>query len=207
MPETKLQDFIYTLIMAFVMVYVMICYNIAIHTGGLNNFVFLEAFNGLIYMWPIAIILEFFLIGKIAHKLTFKALDPKKTPSIIISYGISIVIVTFMCPIMSLVATILINKPSLDIFISSWLQSMVLSFPMAMCFQLFYAGPIVRFIFNLLKNKLRNIRNKINFISPLSLPPRFPTSQIRYPLFSIGLNSDSRYRTRVLFILIKLYFI
>ena len=155
MPETKLQDFIYTLIMAFVMVYVMICYNIAIHTGGLNNFVFLEAFNELIYMWPIAIILEFFLIGKIAHKLTFKALDPKKTPSILISYGISIVIVTFMCPIMSLVATILINKPSLDIFISSWLQSMVLSFPMAMCFQLFYAWPIVRFIFNLIfKNKL-----------------------------------------------------
>ena len=160
MPENKLQDFIYTLIMAFVMVYAMICYNIAIHTGGLNNFVFLEAFRELIYMWPIAIILEFFLIGKIAHKLTFKSLDPKKTPSILISYGISIVIVTFMCPIMSLVATILINKPSLDIFISSWLQSMVLSFPMAMCFQLFYAGPIVRFIFKLFKNKLS--KNDVN---------------------------------------------
>ena len=154
MPETKFQDFIYTLIMAFVMVYVMVCYNISIHTGGLNNFVFIEAFKELPFMWIVAIILEFFLIGKIAHKLTFKVLDPKKTPSIIISYGISIVIFTFMCPIMSLIATIFINKPSLDIFISSWLQSMVLSFPMAMCFQLFYAGPIVRFIFNLFKNKL-----------------------------------------------------
>lgn len=29
MPETKFQDFIYTLIMAFLMVYVMICYNIS----------------------------------------------------------------------------------------------------------------------------------------------------------------------------------
>ncbi len=154
MPETKFQDFIYTLIMAFVMVYVMVCYNISIHTGGLNNFVFIEAFKELPFMWIVAIILEFFLISKIAHKLTFKALDPKKTPNIIISYGISIIIVTFMCPIMSLIATIFINKPSLDIFISSWLQSMVLSFPMAMCFQLFYAGPIVRFIFNLFKNKL-----------------------------------------------------
>ena len=86
MPETKLQDFIYTLIMAFVMVYVMICYNISIHTGGLSNFVFIEAFNELIYMWPIAIILEFFLISKISHKLTFKVLNPKKTPNIIISY-------------------------------------------------------------------------------------------------------------------------
>ena len=155
MPETKFQDFIYTLIMAFLMVYVMICYNISIHTGGLNNFVFIEVFKELPFMWIVAIILEFFLIGKIAHKLTFKVLDPKKTPSIIISYAISIVIVSFMCPIMSLVATIFINKPSLDIFISSWLQSMVLSFPMALCFQLFYAGPFVRFIFKLIfKNKL-----------------------------------------------------
>ena len=155
MPETKFQDFIYTLIMAFLMVYVMICYNISIHTGGLNNFVFIEVFKELPFMWIVAIILEFFLIGKIAHKLTFKVLDPKKTPSIIISYAISIVIVSFMCPIMSLVATIFINKPNLDIFISTWIQSMVLSFPMALCFQLFYAGPFVRFIFKLIfKNKL-----------------------------------------------------
>ena len=155
MPETKFQDFVYTIIMAFLMVYVMVCYNISIHTGGLSNFVFIEAFKELPFMWIVAIILEFFLISKVAHKLTFKVLDPKKTPSIIISYGISIVIVSFMCPIMSLIATIFINKPSLDIFISSWLQSMVLSFPMAMCFQLFYAGPFVRFIFNLIfKNKL-----------------------------------------------------
>lgn len=155
MPETKFQDFIYTLIMAFLMVYVMICYNISIHTGNLSNFVFKEAFKELPFMWIVAIILEFLLIGKIAHKLTFKVLDPKKTPSIIMSYGISIVIVSFMCPIMSLIATIFISKPSLDIVIPSWLQSMVLSFTMAMCFQLFYAGPIVRFIFKLIfKNKL-----------------------------------------------------
>ena len=155
MPENKLQDFIYTLMMAFLMVYVMVCYNISIHAGGLSNIVFLEALKELPFMWIIAIILEFFLIGKIAHNLTFKVLNSKKTPSIIISYGISIIIVTFMCPIMSLVATIFINKPSLDIFISSWLQSMVLSFPMAICFQLFYAGPFVRFIFKLIfKNKL-----------------------------------------------------
>lgn len=150
--------------MAFLMVYVMICYNISIHTGGLSNFVFLEAFKELPLIWIVAIILEFFLIGKIAHKLTFKVLDPKKTPSIIISYGISIVIVTFMCPIMSLIATIFINKPSLDIFISSWLQSMVLSFPMAMCFQLFYAGPFVRFVFSLI---FKNLHQKYFMIAQI----------------------------------------
>ena len=47
MPENKLQDFIYTLMMAFIMVYVMVCYNISIHAGGLSNIVFLEALKEL----------------------------------------------------------------------------------------------------------------------------------------------------------------
>lgn len=148
MPKTKFQDFVYTVIMAAVMVYVMVCYNIAIHSGGLQNFVFLEAFKEFPFMYVIAGVLEFFLIGQIAHKLVFKAIDVKKVPNIIVSYAISIVIVSFMCPIMSFIATIFISKPELNQFIVTWLQSMVLSFPMALCLQLFYAGPLVRFIFS-----------------------------------------------------------
>ena len=101
-------------------------------------------------MYVIAGVLEFFLIGKIAHKLVFKAIIPKEQPSIIVSYAISIVIVSFMCPIMSFIATIFISKPEISQFVVTWLQSMVLSFPMALCFQLFYAGPLVRFIFSLI---------------------------------------------------------
>lgn len=150
MPKTKFQDFVYTVIMAAVMVYVMVCYNIAIHSGGLQNFVFLEAFKEFPFMYVIAGVLEFFLIGKIAHKLVFKAIDVKKVPNIIVSYAISIVIVSFMCPIMSFIATVFISKPDMNQFIVTWLQSMVLSFPMALCLQLFYAGPLVRFIFSLI---------------------------------------------------------
>ena len=54
-----------------------------------------------------------------------------------------------MCPIMSFIATVFISKPDMNQFIVTWLQSMVLSFPMALCLQLFYAGPLVRFIFSL----------------------------------------------------------
>lgn len=150
MPKTRFQDFIYTVIMAALMVYVMICYNISLNTGGLKNFVFLEAFKEFPFMWLVAGVLEFFIIGKVAHKLAFKAIDPKKQPSIIVAYAISIVIVCFMCPIMSFIATIFISKPELNQFVVTWLKSCVLSFPMAMCFQLFYAGPLVRFIFGLI---------------------------------------------------------
>ena len=58
MPKTKLQDFIFTLMMAFVMVYAMVCYNIAMDMGGMTNQVFLLAFHEMPIMWPIAVIIE-----------------------------------------------------------------------------------------------------------------------------------------------------
>jgi len=57
--KTKLQNIIFTLIMAFVMVYGMVCYNIAIEKGGMANDIFLIAFHEMPIMWPIAFILEF----------------------------------------------------------------------------------------------------------------------------------------------------
>ena len=71
MPKTKLQNFIFTSMMAFLMVYAMICYNIAIATGGMTNQVFIMAFQEMIVMWPIAIILELFVVEKIVQSLTF----------------------------------------------------------------------------------------------------------------------------------------
>ena len=58
MPENKLENFVFTLIMAFLMVYAMICYNIALNVGGMKDTVFLMAFHELIIMWPVAIVLE-----------------------------------------------------------------------------------------------------------------------------------------------------
>lgn len=53
MPKTKFQNFIFTAIMAFFMVYAMICYNISLNIGGLSNKVFLLAFHEMIIMCPI----------------------------------------------------------------------------------------------------------------------------------------------------------
>ena len=60
MPKTKLENLIFTAIMAFVMVYGMICYNISLNLGGCTNAVFLMAFGELRIMWPVAIVLEYF---------------------------------------------------------------------------------------------------------------------------------------------------
>ena len=70
MPENKLENFVFTVIMAFLMVYAMICYNIALNIGGMKNTVFLMAFHELIIMWPVAIILEMFIMEKPVMTLT-----------------------------------------------------------------------------------------------------------------------------------------
>ena len=62
LPQNKIQDVFFTIFMAFVMVYAMICYNIALNVGGMQNFIFLAAFQEIIIMWPIAIVLELLFV-------------------------------------------------------------------------------------------------------------------------------------------------
>ena len=73
-------------------------------------------------------------------------MTPKTTPAIII-FTISAMIVCIMCPAMSFIATCLFAHPGKEI-IAVWLQKWVLNFPMAMFFQIFFAGPAVRGIFS-----------------------------------------------------------
>ena len=82
MPKNKLQEIIFTILMVFVMVYAMVCYNIALNTGGMSNAVFLAAFRELPIMMPIAFILDFFLVGNLAKKAAFRMVDVKNRTSI-----------------------------------------------------------------------------------------------------------------------------
>ena len=66
MPQTKLQNVVYTIIMAIIMVYGMICYNVALSTGDVTNATFGMALHELPIMAPIAAILEFFIVEKLA---------------------------------------------------------------------------------------------------------------------------------------------
>ncbi len=128
MPKTKFQDFVYTIIMVIVMVYAMVCYNVSINIGGMSNKIF-------------------FIVGKLSKKITFKLLDPKKDNQVLITILISSIIVAIMCPLMSFIGSLLFNYNGISNLIANYFQAWVISFPMALCFQLFYAGPLVRWIF------------------------------------------------------------
>lgn len=148
MPKTKFQNVIFTLMMSFLMVYAMICYNISLNIGGMSNQVFLMAFGEMRIMWPVAFILEFFLVDSLAHKLAFRMVTPQDRP-IVITLAISIMIICIMCPIMSLVATLLFKEPSFG----TWAHTFGCNLPMAFFWQMFYCGPLSRLIFRTLFKK------------------------------------------------------
>ena len=144
MPKNKVQDAVFTAIMAIIMVYGMIVYNVALNTGGVTSETFLLALHELPIMAPIAFILEFFVVGKLAKRLAFSFMKPIDRPQFI-TYAISLMIVAIMCPVMSLVATVLFKELSFGMWVHTWGCNM----PMALCWQMLYCGPLSRFIFRL----------------------------------------------------------
>lgn len=146
MPQTKFQNVIFTLVMSCVMVYVMICYNISLNIGGMQNAVFGMALGEMKIMWPAAFILEFFVVEHLSKKLAFRLVTPGQDKPLFILLAISSMIVCLMCPMMSLIATILFQNAGSEA-IALWLQTTVKNFPMALCAQIFFVGPFVRLLF------------------------------------------------------------
>ncbi len=154
MPKSLGQEILFTIMMVFVMVYAMVCYNIALAIGGLSNSVFLIAFHELPIMMPVAFVLDFIIVGPIAKKITFSKFNPEQTNPVFIILSISICSVWLMCPLMSLAATILFKGGFQKEMLSIWLQTTAFNYPMAAFWQLLVAGPLVRAIFGLMfKNK------------------------------------------------------
>lgn len=148
MPKTKFQNVVFTAIMAIIMVYGMIVYNVALATGGVKNITFLLALHELPIMAPIAFVLEFFLVEKLAVRLAFTFMRPSDRPQFI-TYATSTMIVCIMCPVMSLIATLLFKEPSFG----TWVQTFGCNLPMALLWQLLYCGPLCRLIFRVLFRK------------------------------------------------------
>ena len=84
MPKNKFQDVIFTAIMATIMVYGMIVYNVALNMGGVRGETFIAALHEMPIMVPIAFILEFFVVGKIARMLAFTVMRPDDRPQFIL---------------------------------------------------------------------------------------------------------------------------
>lgn len=153
MPKNKLEDIVLTFIMATIMVYGMVVYNVALNAGGVAGETFFMALHELPIMVPIAFVLEFFIVGKIARKIAFTVMMPDDRPQFH-TYAISICICCIMCPLMSLAATLLFKETKT---FGTWIETWARNFPMAICYQMFYCGPFVRLIFRLLFRRKKTV--------------------------------------------------
>lgn len=146
MPKTKFQDVVFTIMMVIVMVYGMVVYNIGMDMGGMTNQIFLMAFGELPVMGVIGFVLEMLIAGPLSKKLAFCMVTPGKDKMIEVILAISAMTVCLMCPMMSFAATVLFKGVDSQL-IAKWVQLTVTNFPMALCWQIFIAGPLVRLIF------------------------------------------------------------
>jgi len=165
MPKTATQRIVFGIIMALVMVYGMEVYNAALRNGGLTNSVFLIPAGELAVLSLLVMALETFIGGPLARRLAFRLVDPEKDRPIVITLTISVFTVCCMCPMMSLVATIAFKGGFNSQIAATWVQTVALNFPMAFCWQVFIAGPLVRFAFGTLF-----ARQEWNSVQPLPRP-------------------------------------
>lgn len=148
--ESKLQDFVFGVLMVFIMVTFMITYSLSLHNGGLSAELLPAIAKAIWVPTAIAFIVEKLFVGKMAKRIALKLVDPKKSQPIIVTLAISAITVCFMCPIMTLIATVLFEFPGWNLVITNWLQTFTLSFPAALLWNIFYGGPLARFIFKLI---------------------------------------------------------
>ncbi len=143
MPQTRNEKILFSLLMAIFMVYGMETYNHLLISNSFSFSVFLINPIELLYLVIIVIVLETFIGGPLARKIAFRIYStPKSQLSAIIVTQICTVLL--MCPMMSLVATILFKTGLSASIFSVWIDTFCINIIMALLWQLFIAGPLVR---------------------------------------------------------------
>lgn len=153
MPKTKAQRLIFSLLTVMITVPLFVFYNLAIEMGGMSNQVFTASLNIIPKEFIFAITLSVLVAGPLANKIAFSVINPREEKSYIVITAIICSTVMLMCPMMSLVSTIMFHGITSET-IAIWMQNIVINFPFALLTQLFLVQPIVRFIFrSIIKNK------------------------------------------------------
>lgn len=147
MPKTRFESIVFSAMMSVAMAYGMEMYNIAREMGGMSNAVFITALQQTSYMCLIVFVISSLFGNKIGQKIAFRHVTPGKDNPFFITLMVSGCTVAVMCPTMSLVATVLFSGIEDSQFIANWFAKIARNFPMAVLWQLFFAGPVVRLLF------------------------------------------------------------
>ena len=146
MPKTKKEEFVFTLMMCTTMLAMMISYNQVMAAGSLNALTFGSWLHEAAIMGPVIVALEFSVIAPLAHKIAFWLIRNCTHDRIPVPIVISIATVCCVCPMASAAAVLLVRHIT-EGFGAAWLAAFSMNFPVALGWQLFVAGPLVRYSF------------------------------------------------------------
>ncbi|MGN0515568.1 MAG: DUF2798 domain-containing protein, partial [Eubacterium sp.] len=95
--------------------------------------------------------------NRLGKKLADKIIRPQQDNPFFIMLMISSCTVLIMCPTMSLVASVLFNvipaHQSIVNLPAIWIGTILKNFPMALLWNLFFAGPVTRALFKMIFKK------------------------------------------------------
>jgi len=155
MEKTKLQDFIFSVIMVISMVYCMTVYNMALE----NGFTVFTLGDALLYMWPeviAAFFVQRYMGKKVADRVLHNLADVNTAKPSFISVCIAAGNVIIMAPCMTLLVNIMKGGIGPDL-IDRWLPKLAVNFPFALCIQIFYVGPFVRLVYGLIFERKKHV--------------------------------------------------
>jgi len=144
MPVNKKEQLVYTYLMVLFMCFSMVSFNVFLVNGF--SFESLQlAWLTFAIMLPIAFVIEWFIVSKIAMNLIGNFVKETDVLPVVILKS-ALCFVTLMVLSMSFIANIIYGEHP-DGFLIGWLTSIPKNFIVAFLIQVLLAGPIIGFIF------------------------------------------------------------
>lgn len=143
MPHNRIQKLIFMTVTVFLSIHVFVNYNMALAMGGMSNKVFQLAERRVPLEFLIALALQLAGVNRLATRYALRIFDPRRDKPILFPLALSCFTVMMMCPVMTLLLTMLYNGFTPEFF-AQWLQKIFNNIHIAFFSQVFLIGPLMR---------------------------------------------------------------
>ena len=126
-------------------VYCMTVYAVSLNSGGLSGQVLFASLREMWLEYVIVFLLVFFGVSRLALKLARRLFDPAADKPIFFILAVQCFTVMCVVPVITLAAAF-IHGGTQGWFIR-WISTAAVCFPAALILQVFFIGPLVRWVF------------------------------------------------------------
>ena len=144
MGKNKVENFIFSLMICFLMVFGVTIYNTYLHTESAVSLIQVLVSFKFVAIFLVALTIDWFIVAPFVKGIV-KRFTNENTPFIKRILMISGLMVVFMCAVMSMIATLVQGYEGT--LLNAYGHAFILNFVFALPLQIILAGPIARTIF------------------------------------------------------------